>query len=232
MDALNYEFMVRQKAMATLERVGVSVDVMPYCPDLIEEVAATKGRVGPEVRCCGDPDSGEDATLIVLRNEGQEIVGFSAVKICATRGRSLDQYLFDTYRHQYAGGQDPFDLHDLPDIVREVRGRIAYVGDFWLSSKKRINITALAMLSLLTAHRDLDADAHYFFTRNKNDWRGLTARYMAVSRIAFAIDWNMKVDHRLDTDCMYVTRRDEAYRIERKYVKHFGPNGELLAETG
>ncbi|MEM7295317.1 MAG: hypothetical protein AAF330_01625 [Pseudomonadota bacterium] len=215
--ATGYGSMARQDAIGTLEAQGLSLELSGYDERLVQEVAALKGRVGPEVRCCGDEDSSEKAMLLALRAD-EELVGFAALKLCDFGDRTLAEYLWETYRQQYSGGADPFDLEDLPSLVKTVRGRVVYYGDFWVQSARKINKTALAIVLLSIAHRDFEADYSYFFTRFRNYRRGLGAHYLATCSIPFAINWAVDVEHRLSSDTLYFTSREEAFRLERKFV--------------
>lgn len=207
-----------RKAVATLERGGVKPDVGPYDADLVEEAVLAKGRVGPEVRCCAGHGNLEPATLISLRTEAEELVGFCAVKSCAMRGRGLERYLFDSYREHYSGGRAPFRSGLMPEFVGFVQGDVAYIGDLWLKPTQRLDISAFAIIAQAVAHRVHGAEWSYFFTRERNAMRGLAARYFAARAVPRAVRWLTPVEHRRDDDWLFVTRRDEYLRIEGLYA--------------
>lgn len=204
-------------ASARLRAGGRTIEQSVDFTKIYHEIAEMeKGRISPEMSWLNSDLTSSNAFYVVVRNEEGGIVAVCAVRNYQLNDENLKSFLERQYARLYGRGENAIDTSLMPPIVDEIKGSVCYMGDFFIAREGRVskqfNNSDFILLVYGLSMMQFDPDWVFGFVKQQNAIRGLPAIYLASRCYPFAVEWKIKVDHRVDSDWIVgLDRRDLDY---------------------
>ena len=212
-------------ASAALCRLRRSARVVQQTTDfesLVAEIAASpKGRINPEMNPANSDLTPANALYLTIREAG-ELIGFCAVRQIDVGEAGLGMFLRRQFRRHYGAGEDAFEISGLPPAALEATGVVAFIGDMYVDPKRRVDLSAFAVLAYAVAATKWRPATVYNFTKNRDARRGLAAQYLNLGGYPAAIKWITRPATRRDDDWLYVMPRDTYMWLFERYADRGG----------
>ena len=209
-------------ALTRLQRGGRVVEQTADFEGLVAEIAKSpKGRINPEMNPAASDLTSANALYLTIREEGV-LIGFCAVRQIDVGEDGLGGFLRRQFRRHYGAGEDAFEIAGLPPAARDATGVVAFIGDMYAEPKRRVDLSAFALLAYALAATKWRPAAVYNFTKNKDARRGLAAQYLNLGGYPAAIKWLKRPATRRDDDWLYVMPRETYMWLFERYADRGG----------
>lgn len=201
-------------ASARLRAGGRTIEQSVNFTEIYHEIAAMeKGRISPEMSWLNNDLTSSNAFYVVVRNKEGVIVAVCAVRNYQLYDENLKSFLDRQYARLYGCGEGAIDTSLMPPIVDKIKGNVCYMGDFFIAREGRVskqfNNSDFILLVYGLSMMQFDPDWVFGFVKQQNAIRGLPAIYLAARCYPFAIEWKIKVDHRVDSDWIVGLDRED-----------------------
>lgn len=146
--------------------------------------------------------SREDAFWLFLQKEGRDIAGVAA-RLDRLGSESLSAYWLRSYARMYDIAPDAVSERHAPAAVANIRGRVAYLGEFFFHPEARGSRNLYSLFThLLFCYCQIHwrTDWQYAFIRKPDVERGLASLYGYTVQVPGAQTWLTQVPGRMSSE--------------------------------
>lgn len=201
---------VTSRIEATGRSVGQTSEFEKITAELLE---SSKARINKESSPAHSDLTEETATYIVVRSNEGRLEGFVSARLLMLGKEGLAGHLERQYRRIYGEGQTAFDASRLPNVTKDICGRVGFISDVFIERSARgagrLDPTLLIILAYAVARLRWRPNWIYGFTKNRDVRRGLAGRYLASRLYPSAVKWCVETPNRRDDDWLLCLRDDD-----------------------
>lgn len=164
--------------------------------------------------------SKEDAFWLFLRKDGRDIAGVAA-RLDRLGSESLSDYWLRSYARLYGLDTDGVSHLHAPAAVSNIRGKVAYLGEFYFYPFARGSRHLYSLFThLLFCYCQLHwrPDWQYAFVRKKDVERGLASLYGYTLQLPGAQTWLTPVRGRTSNEYLVALPSEDLVHAARFYT--------------
>ncbi len=188
-----------------------------------------KGSVTPMLSADHNDLSKDDAFWLFLQEDGKDI-GCVAARRDNLHSESLSEYWTRSYRRYYGVSEQAQSHTHAPAVIKDIRGSVVYLGEFFISKSSRGSRHRLALFThALHAYcfAKWRPNWLYAFIRQDDVRKGYGAEYGFVHQVPAAQAWSNPPGGRKNGEYLAVISQPDLLHMATAYCR----NPELLVSV-
>ncbi|SLN32286.1 hypothetical protein TRL7639_01406 [Falsiruegeria litorea R37] len=164
--------------------------------------------------------SKDDAFWLFLQRDGRDVAGVAARRDYLN-SESLSSYWHRSYLRMYSSDGTEVSIRHAHPALREIKGCVAYLGEFYFLPDERGSRNTMRILShLLFAYCFIrwKPDWQYAFIRKKDVERGYASVYGFTLQIPGAQTWVADVPNRSSGEYLVAIRQADLFHMAGYYT--------------
>ncbi len=196
------------KHINLLEKAGLTIEQtsdFSMIQKLIEKLG--KPYLTPQLDMCVNDFTTANCFWVVVRRAG-EVSALGGARLDDLTDTDVAGFMYRHFARHYEGGL----LSVADPVLRALYGRVAYVGDLYVSPTERGSLKLLSS-AMIVCHMTIslkwNPNCTYAFLRKSDVDRGAASRYGFTRVIPFSKEFSIPVPPRSNDECFAVLNRED-----------------------